>query len=184
MQPRLSHPSPYPNPTSTPVPLPNAPHLELEAAAPSPAAASMFSTSSPHLRGPYHRRARSELTFRFPNDLGGDDAVAAGSIDEIGSEDDLFCTFLDIEKIGSKLEPSGSGSEALDCTDRTAESSACGEETKVGVAPGAAASRPKHRHSCSVDGSSMTSSATMKREAVFGEVLEAKKVMTAKRLRS
>ncbi|WOK95869.1 hypothetical protein Cni_G04576 [Canna indica] len=177
MQPKL--PDPPLNPTPNCIPPRNAPSL---APAPSPpaagASASMFPAPAPPLRGPHHRRARSELAFRLPED---DPVVApaTGGVDEIGSEDDLFCTFMDIDKIGCKLEVSGSGSEGGgDCTDRTAESSGCGGERKVGGE--VAGPKPKHRHSVSVDGSS--SAASMKREGVFGEVLETKKAMTPEQL--
>ncbi|KAJ8472088.1 hypothetical protein OPV22_026431 [Ensete ventricosum] len=72
---------------------------------------------------------------------------------------------MDIDRIGCKLEASGSASEGGgDCTDRTAESSGCAEEAK-----------PRHRRSVSVDGSSMT-------EGLSGEVMDAKKAMTPEQL--
>ncbi|KAJ8464548.1 hypothetical protein OPV22_027100 [Ensete ventricosum] len=188
MQARVPDPTPSPNPDPNRVLPPNAPPLAAAAAGTRP---SMFPGVNPAPcstpRGSHHRRARSEQAFRVPNDLdvrggGGDPMAAAGSVDEIGSEDDLFRTFMDIEKIGCKLEASASGSEGGDYADPAAESSGCGEERKIGDASGAAASKPKHRHSSSVDGSSMTSSATMKREGVFGEVMEAKKAMTPEQL--
>ncbi|CAL9202368.1 unnamed protein product [Musa hybrid cultivar] len=185
MQARVTDPTPSPNPDPNRVLPPNAPPLAAAAAGARPSMLPGVNPAPCALpRGSHHRRARSELAFRVPDDLdvrgggGGDPMAAAGSVDEIGSEDDLFCTFMDIEKIGCKLEASASGSEGGDCADPAAESSGCGEERKIGDASGAAASKPKHRHSSSVDGSSMTSSATMKREGVFGEVMEAKKAMT------
>ena len=77
-------------------------------AAPVPAAA----------RGVHHRRARSEVAFRLPDDLGlsGGGGPDGDAFDEIGSEDDLFSTFMDIEKISS------SGPSNRDC-DRAAETS-------------------------------------------------------------
>ena len=77
-------------------------------AAPAPAAA----------RGAHHRRARSEVAFRLPDDLGlgGGGGPDGDAFDEIGSEDDLFSTFMDIEKISS------SGPSNRDC-DRAAETS-------------------------------------------------------------
>ncbi|KAG6532928.1 hypothetical protein ZIOFF_006787 [Zingiber officinale] len=97
----------------------------------------------PQPRGPYYRRARCG------------DPVAGWSVDEIGSEDDLFYTFVDIEKVGCKLEPSGSGSEGGDYADRAADSSPCDDDRKVGDK--SAASESKHRRSFSVDGWSATS---------------------------
>ncbi|GJN07943.1 hypothetical protein PR202_ga25820 [Eleusine coracana subsp. coracana] len=86
--------------------------------------------------GAHHRRARSEVAFRLPDDLdlGGGGGPGGDGLDEIGSEDDLFSTFMDIEKISS-AGPAAAGSDR----DRAAESSS--------------PTRPKHRHSSSVDGS-------------------------------
>ncbi|KAF2319285.1 hypothetical protein GH714_014418 [Hevea brasiliensis] len=58
------------------------------------------------IRSSCHRRAHSEVHFRLPEDL---DLVpdpfegpSGSSFDELGSEDDLFCTYMDIEKLGSR----------------------------------------------------------------------------------
>lgn len=139
------------------------------------------------MRWSNHRRARSEVAFRIQEDfdLCSGDPMVNETFEEIGSEDDLFSTFMDIEKIGSKTEGSGSGSEGGLCRDWPAESSGAGDERKIDNArDGAAAetTRPKHRHSSSVDGSSMPSSAVARGEGVVGEVLEAKKAMTAEQL--
>ncbi|KAG6482423.1 transcription factor RF2b-like [Zingiber officinale] len=184
MQPRLTNSSsPFPNLNPACILPPNAPPVESAGAAAANGSPSLFPAPSPQSRASHHRRARSELALRFSDDLGGGDPVPAGSADEIGSEDDLFCTFMDIEKMGCKLEPSGSGSEGGDCADPTAESSGCGDERKAGDPVGvAAASKPKHRHSFSVDGSSATSSTSTKREGVFSEGIEAKKAMSAEQL--
>ncbi|XP_074581362.1 transcription factor RF2b-like [Curcuma longa] len=173
MHPVLPDPRTGANPSS--VPLPNAPLLGLGPSAGAPAA--MFHAPSPPMRGSHHRRARSELAFRLPEDDQG--AATVGDADEAGSEDDLFCTFMDIEKMGCKLEASGFGSEGGgECTDRTAESSGCGGEKKVGE--NATGTMPKHRHSVSVDGSAVAVS--LKREGMFGEVMDAKKSMTSEQL--
>ncbi|XP_042420530.1 transcription factor RF2b-like [Zingiber officinale] len=184
MQPRLTNSSsPFPNLNPARILPPNAPPVESAGAAAANGSPSLFPAPSPQSRASHHRRARSELALRFSDDLGGCDPVPAGSADEIGSEDDLFCTFMDIEKMGCKLEPSGSGSEGGDCADPTAESSGCGDERKAGDPVGvAAASKPKHRHSFSVDGSSATPSTSTKREGVFSEGIEAKKAMSAEQL--
>ncbi|KAH0468667.1 hypothetical protein IEQ34_001899 [Dendrobium chrysotoxum] len=136
---------------------------------------------------PLHRRARSEFALRIPEDFGlsSGDPMATGSFEEIGSEEDLFSTFMDIEKIGCKLEGSGSGSEDGVGQDRVAESSGGDQEPRMGNAcdgGSAATSRAKHRHSNSLDGSSVSSMAARKGEVVFGEILEAKKAMTAEQL--
>ncbi|XP_073104780.1 transcription factor RF2b isoform X2 [Elaeis guineensis] len=183
MLPKSQDPSHLPNPNpSTNLNLsstfpPNAPAVAAGAVA-------MFQSAGPAAspRGVHHRRARSELAFRVPDDLdlSSGDPLEGGSFD-IGLEDDLFCAFMDIEKIGCRLEGSGSGSEGGVCRDRAAESSEGGEDRKIGNAAGAVAVRPKHRHSNSIDGSSM-SSGTTRGEGVFGEVVEAKKAMTAEEL--
>ncbi|CAL9170758.1 transcription factor RF2b-like [Musa acuminata AAA Group] len=160
-----------PDPPPSPNPIPDHRNLPSNESpvAPAPLPAEAAGAPPSMFPVPHHRRARSELAFRLPDDL---DLRGAVPVDEIGSEDDLFCTFMDIDKIGCKLEASGSGSEGDgDCTDRTAESSGCAEEAK-----------PRHRHSVSVDGSSMTSSATMRREGLSGEVMETKKAMTPEQL--
>ncbi|BAF11953.1 transcription factor RF2b [Oryza sativa Japonica Group] len=114
------------------------------------------------MRGAHHRRARSEVAFRLPDDLdlGGG---GAGAFDEIGSEDDLFSTFMDIEKISSGPAAAG-GSDR----DRAAETSS--------------PPRPKHRHSSSVDGSGFFAAARKDAAASLAEVMEAKKAMTPEQL--
>jgi hypothetical protein len=78
---------------------------------------------------------------------------------------------MDIEKISRKIEGSGSGSEGGGFSrDRNGESSGGGN----GVP------RPKHRHSNSIDGSATVGSGGP--GALFSEVLEAKKAMTAEQL--
>lgn len=137
---------------------------------------------------PLHRRTRSEFVLRIPEDfdLSFGEPMATSSFEEIGSEDDFFSTFMDIEKIGCKLEGSGSGTEDGAGLDRLAESSSGAQERVAGNAGdgGAAptASRGKHRYSNSADGSSASSVVVAKGEAAFGEILETKKAMTAEQL--
>ncbi|CAH9139687.1 unnamed protein product [Cuscuta epithymum] len=82
---------------------------------------------------PHHRRAHSEVNFRLPEDLdlGSDpfESAPTGSFEEIGSEEDLFSSFMDIEKLG------GVGS--------------------MGEPDEASLNRPRHRHSNSVDSSGL-----------------------------
>ncbi|KAL1559375.1 transcription factor RF2b [Salvia divinorum] len=87
------------------------------------------------MRPSQHRRAHSEVNFRLPEDLdlGSDPFDApAGSFEDMGSEDDPFSTYMDIEKLSA-----GAGSGAAD------------EDGNK-----SSASRPRHRHSNSVDSSS------------------------------
>ncbi|KAI4994194.1 hypothetical protein ZWY2020_029242 [Hordeum vulgare] len=130
----------------------------------------MAAAAATAMRGAHHRRARSEVAFRLPDDLdiaGGADGDASAGFDEIGSEDDLFSTFMDIEKISS-------GPAAGSDRDRAAETSS--------------PPRPKHRYSSSVDGSGLFSAAgsAARRDAAaaqaLADVLEAKKAMSPEQL--
>lgn len=118
-------------------------------------------------RAAHHRRAHSDISFRLPDDL---DLVSdpfdgpPGSFDEIGSEDDLFCTYMDMEKLGSSSADGGGdfNNAAGGGGGVAAESSGEGEKN----------ARPRHRHSNSVDGSFL-----------FGaESIEAKKAMAPEKL--
>jgi hypothetical protein len=115
-------------------------------------------SAPPPPRAAHHRRARSEVAFRFPDDLG---SGGGGSFDEIGSEDDLFSTFMDMDKIAGADRD----------RDRAAETSS--------------PPRPaKHRHSASFDGFGMGGPGGQQDGAggVFGDVMEAKKAMSSKQL--
>ncbi|KAG8099094.1 hypothetical protein GUJ93_ZPchr0013g36436 [Zizania palustris] len=130
--------------------------------APQPAAPSRGVGAQPH-----HRRARSEVAFRFPDDLGLGAGADGGGLDEIGSEDDLFSTFMDMEKIA--------GADR----DRAAETSSPPRPTK-------------HRHSASFDGFAFGADAggggPGKQQdgggggGLFAEVMEAKKAMSSEQL--
>ncbi|XP_058183854.1 transcription factor RF2b-like [Rhododendron vialii] len=108
-------------------------------------------TPTASFRSAHHRRAHSEVNFRLPDDLDlGPDAFdgPSGSFDEFGSEDDLFCTYMDMEKLGSAAADGG-------------DNDGGGEKS----------SRPRHRHSNSVDGS-----------VLLSESIEAKKAMAPEKL--
>ncbi|KAK2982416.1 hypothetical protein RJ640_026259 [Escallonia rubra] len=110
---------------------------------------------------PSHRRSQSEVNYRLPDDLDlASDPFDApsGSFEEMGSEDDLFCTYMDIEKLGSGLNDGGS------------DNAGGGGEAEGGDGE-RGAPRPRHRHSNSVDSSSL-----------FGESIEAKKAMAPAKL--
>ncbi|THG07648.1 hypothetical protein TEA_024220 [Camellia sinensis var. sinensis] len=112
----------------------------------------------------HHRRAHSEVNFRLPDDL---DLVSdpfdgtSGSFDEIGSEDDLFCTYMDIEKLGSS---------SADGADYRIDNAGVGG-VPAETGQGEKNVRPRHRHSNSVDGS-----------ILLGENIEAKKAMAPEKL--
>ncbi|XP_062211178.1 transcription factor RF2b-like [Phragmites australis] len=123
---------------------------------------------APVARGAHHRRARSEVAFRLPDDLGLGGGGDGDGFDEIGSEDDLFSTFMDIEKISSADPAAGSD------RDRAAQTSS--------------PPRPKHRYSSSVDGSGLFFSpgsgggSRNDAAASLAEVMEAKKAMSPEQL--
>ncbi|KAL6980834.1 hypothetical protein U1Q18_022472 [Sarracenia purpurea var. burkii] len=132
-----------------------------------------FGNPSSSFRAAHHRRAHSDMNFRLPDDL---DLVSdqfdgpPGSFDEIGSEDDLFCTYMDIEKLGS------SSAEGSDCRIDNAGGGAVSCNGGGGVpaettGEGEKSGRPRHRHSNSVDGS-----------ILLGEAIEAKKAMAPDKL--
>lgn len=142
---------------SKPDPGPN-PNSENQASRFPHAMTTSFHRPSPGLpaRGSYHRRAQSEVQFRLPDNL---DLLSdpfdgpSGSFEELGSEDDLFSTYMDIEKFGSKLND---GTAAAPKPDNAGG----GEEKNT---------RPRHRHSNSLDCSIL-------------ETIEAKKAMAPDKL--
>ncbi|XVE58915.1 hypothetical protein DITRI_Ditri05aG0001200 [Diplodiscus trichospermus] len=125
----------------------------------------------------HHRRAHSEMSFRLPDDMsimitdlspptdpmnaGGGSTTA--SLDEMGSEDDLFSTYIDVDKFTS---PKAAANGRSKCTDHFE-----GEKlTPSTTTTTTTSSSPRHRHSYSVDGS------------VYGEIMEAKKAMPPDKL--
>ncbi|GJY58236.1 hypothetical protein Tco_0458128, partial [Tanacetum coccineum] len=56
-------------------------------------------------RSSHHRRAHSDVNFRLPDNLDTFDAP----FEDLGSEDDLFGTFIVIEKLGSSFTEGGEG---------------------------------------------------------------------------
>ncbi|OMO83008.1 hypothetical protein CCACVL1_11623 [Corchorus capsularis] len=129
--------------------------------------------------GAHHRRAHSEMSFRLPDDMsimmmdlspptdpmnaGGGSSTA--SLEEIGSEDDLFSTYIDVDKLNSA---SDAANVRTNCTDHSeGEKLTSSSTTTTTTTP---SSRSRHRHSNSVDGS------------VYGEVMDAKKAMPPDKL--
>ncbi|KAK1264840.1 Transcription factor RF2b [Acorus gramineus] len=136
------------------------------------------SSSSSTLRLPHHRRAQSELAFRFSDDLDPFSSASSIAVDEISaeaSEDDLFSTYMDMEKMGCKLEDDGVV-EGAPIASLTADDKKDGGGDPVSAAAMTADSRPRHRHSVSVDGSTVAAT------GVFADVAEAKKAMDAEKL--
>ena len=96
---------------------------------------------------------------------------STASFEEIGSEDDLFSTYIDVEKLGG-------GGNGGNCVDQSGNGN--GGDVKIegggeGEKSWSGSARPRHRHSCSVDGSSTST-------GVFGEIMEAKKAMPPDKL--
>nr|XP_043631618.1 transcription factor RF2b [Erigeron canadensis] len=128
-------------------------------------------------RPSHHRRAHSEMNFRLPDDL---DLASdpydgpSGSFEELGSEEDLFCTYMDIEKLSDGA--AGGGSSSFNNFNNNNNNDVVfngggggdGFEENVG---GGSSSRPRHRHSNSVDSSSF-----------LNESIEAKKAMAPEKL--
>ncbi|CAN1145067.1 bZIP transcription factor 18 [Linum perenne] len=109
-------------------------------------------------RGSLHRRAISEVQFRIPEDLDLADAPSVTSFDELGSEDDLFYTYMDM---GGSL-----GSNPNDIDQKIGGNVAENPSSDGGggaVEGGNKGVKGKHRHSNSVDGSSIVQSIEAKK---------------------
>lgn len=129
-----------------------------------------------------HRRAHSEVNFRLPEDLDlvSDpfDAPVGSSFEEMGSEDDLFSTYMDIEKLGGSNSTSnvndGVSSDNAGGSGCGAGAAESGADAEKGLAStGATGGRPRHRYSNSVDSSNF----------MFNEnSIEAKKAMAPDKL--
>ncbi|KAL8129052.1 hypothetical protein V2J09_018207 [Rumex salicifolius] len=137
---------------------------------PPPVAA--FANSNPlppsSYRGPHHRRAHSEVSFRISDDMDlSSDPFAGSSNEEIGSEDDLFTTYIDVEKLGHGHANAGSDLRSTSVLPDGGENSA-------------GSARPRHRYSNSVDASS--SGSRPAEGSVFGEIMDAKKAMPPDKL--
>ncbi|KAJ1422932.1 Basic-leucine zipper domain [Sesbania bispinosa] len=126
----------------------------------------------------HHRRSHSEVSYRLPDDmmdLSPSDPLNGGSstasLEEIGSEDDLFSTYIDVEKLGGGTNGSGRGGNG---SDQSGYGNGAGTSGHNDGEKSPSAARPRHRHSSSVDGSTSTS--------MFGEIMEAKKAMPPDKL--
>ncbi|KAE8670609.1 Transcription factor RF2b [Hibiscus syriacus] len=127
------------------------------------------STTQTTFRGSYHRRAQSDVQFRIPDDLD----LVSDPFEGIGSEDDLFCSYMDIEKLGgSSKGPDDDGGAAGSSSagsghnpkgEEISGRSGMGDKTNEG-------GKGRHRYSNSVDGCSLM------------ESIEAKKAMAPDKL--
>ncbi|EOY20127.1 Basic-leucine zipper transcription factor family protein isoform 3, partial [Theobroma cacao] len=120
-------------------------------------------------RGSYHRRAQSEVQFRIPDDLD----LVSDPFEGLGSEDDLFCSYMDIEKLGGSSKGADEGGAAGSSSAGSGQNPKGGEETSGGSGMGEKSTgggKGRHRYSNSVDGCSMM------------ESIEAKKAMAPDKL--
>lgn len=118
-----------------------------------------------------------------PGPISGGGAAAAGggggsstaSFEEIGSEDDVFSTYIDVDKLAGGSIGSGDCAAGRNCTDHTAAAGGGGDKMPTSSTSNTTSlSRPRHRHSNSMDGGS----------SMYGgaEIMEAKKAMPPDKL--
>ncbi|KAB2031289.1 hypothetical protein ES319_D05G294400v1 [Gossypium barbadense] len=120
-------------------------------------------------RGSYHRRAHSEVQFRIPDDLD----LVSDPFEGLGSEDDLFCTYVDIEKLGGSSKGSEDGGGAAGSSSGGSGRNPEGEEMSGVSGKGEknnGGGKGRHRYSNSIDGCSLM------------ESIEAKKAMSPDKL--
>ncbi|PPR86885.1 hypothetical protein GOBAR_AA33805 [Gossypium barbadense] len=138
--PSLLNPNPLP-------PIPSKPNAS------STTQTALFFPNSTPFCGSHHRRAHSEVQFRIPDELD----LGSDTFEGLGSEDDLFYNYVDIEKLGGSSkgpDEGGVSGSGLRVVGR-------GEKND---------GKGRHRYSNSVDGCS-----TM-------ELIEAKKAMPPDKL--
>ncbi|CAI8597035.1 unnamed protein product [Vicia faba] len=131
----------------------------------------------------HHRRSHSEINYRLPDEMmdlspsnplnGGGSSTA--SLEEIGSEDDLFFTYIDVEKLGGCSNGSNRGGNGSEQSGYGNGAGTSGQNDGDKSLNEATTPRTRHRHSCSVDGT--TSSTSM-----LGEIMDAKKAMPPDKL--
>ncbi|KAJ0250784.1 Basic leucine-zipper 52 [Hirschfeldia incana] len=123
--------------------------------------------SDPHpnpIPSSFHRRSRSDdmSMFMFMDPLSS--SGPPPSSDDLPSDDDLFSSFIDVDSLSSNPHP------AIAFPSHTA---AAGSNSVAGAVPSSSSSRPRHRHSNSVDaGCAMYAN----------EIMDAKKAMPPEKL--
>ncbi|MBA0748342.1 hypothetical protein Gogos_005181 [Gossypium gossypioides] len=124
-----------------------------------------FPNSTPFC-GSHHRRAHSEVQFRILDELD----LGSDTFEGLGSEDDLFYNYVDIEKLGASLKGPDEGGGSGSSSGGSGQNQK-GEEISGGSGKGEKNDgKGRHRYSNSVDGCS-----TM-------ELIEAKKAMPPDKL--
>lgn len=150
-------------PRPLPLPLPSIPTTTTTTTT-----APIYGNPTTPFRGSHHRRSQSDFAFRtVPDDFDITVDPFAAARETSLEEDDLFSTYMDMDKIGFKIED-------------------CESEERIESGDGAAAGkseinrsvRARHRHCNSMDGSMMGKG----RDGVFGELIEAKKAMPPDKL--
>ncbi|KAE8655631.1 Transcription factor VIP1 [Hibiscus syriacus] len=124
----------------------------------------------PAFRGSYHRRTQSEVQFRIPVDLD----LVSDPFDGLGSEEDLFCSYMDIDKLGESSIVVDKGELAAGSLSGGSAQNPKREEMTGGSDHGEknnnGGRNGRHRYSNSVDGWSIM------------ESIEAKKAMAPHQL--
>ncbi|XVE90997.1 hypothetical protein DITRI_Ditri20bG0120500 [Diplodiscus trichospermus] len=124
--------------------------------------ATPFSANPTPFRGSYHRRAQSEVQFRIPDDLD----LVSDPLEGLGSEDDLFCNYMDTEKLGGSSKGADEGGGAAGSSSGGSGQNQKGEEMSGGLGMGErhnGGAKGRHRYSNSVDGCSLMESIDAKK---------------------
>ncbi|TYI24163.1 hypothetical protein ES332_A06G214600v1 [Gossypium tomentosum] len=151
--PPLLNPNPLP-------PIPSKPNAS------STTQTALFFPNSTPFCGSHHRRAHSEVQFRIPDELD----LGSDTFEGLGSEDDVFYNYVDIEKLGGSSKGPDEGGVSGSSSGGSGQNQK-GEEINGGSGKGEKNDgKGRHRYSNSVDGCS-----TM-------ELIEAKKAMPPDKL--
>ncbi|KAK8495546.1 hypothetical protein V6N12_066106 [Hibiscus sabdariffa] len=132
---------------------------------------SSFPNNTTPFRGAHHRRAHSDVQFRIPDELD----IGSDTFEGLGPEDELFCSYMDIEKLGGSSkgadETGAFGSSSVWSGGSSQDHK--GEETNgggSGIGEKKNNGKGRHRYSNSVDG------------CFTMELVEAKKAMSPDKL--
>ncbi|KAJ0075458.1 hypothetical protein Patl1_34981 [Pistacia atlantica] len=109
----------------------------------------------------HHRRVHSEVSFDTMTMIMTSDPIGGGE-EEIRSEDDLFSTYIDVDKLTAE---GGGGNGNGNCNGDSGQTGADQSGTTTTSCKGR---HNRHRHTGSIDG--------------YGEIMEAKKAMTPDKL--
>ncbi|KAL4310292.1 hypothetical protein GQ457_01G038920 [Hibiscus cannabinus] len=114
-------------------------------------------------RGSFHRRTQSEVQFRIPDDLD----LVSDPFEGLGSEDDLFSSYMDVEKLGgSSMGEIAAGSSSGGSAQNPKR------EDMIGGSKNNGGGKGRHRYSNSVDGCSAMESIEAKKAMAPDELAE------------